>query len=619
MNEDHAPMLGQELLDDFFAECDEHFRTIREKLSAQAMGPEALEALSRALHTVKGNAGIVGLPTLEQLAHATEELLRQHARGNHPISKEAIQLIADAIARMEQVVAAFRTRRPLPDTTDLIAHLAEGPVDLDAGPSRWRARFAPSAERDGRGVNINSIRTRLAAAGEITAAEPAVLPGGGFQFLFTVNLPHPPGDLAVWTHDGVTWEPMAAVPSETPAGSSPAPATTAAPSHLVRVDLSRLDELMRLVGEMVIQRSRLTDRISRIGDSAESLQEPMAGLGRLIRDLRAAITRMRLVPIAEIFNRLPFVVRDLEKDSDKRVRLALEGETTEIDKYLVERLREPLLHLVRNAVSHGIEMPDERRRQGKPPEAQITLRASARGDFVLLEISDDGRGIDAAAVTRRAAEAGLALPANPDANQLLQVLCAPGFSTRDEADRAAGRGVGLDVVASVVRELGGSLSLETHPGQGCKFTLRLPLTLSIAETFIVSAGPHLCAVPQGFVEEILQIPMANLRQVQGVAVAPYRDGLLPVTSLHEMFGSPRSDREASPLVVIGSDRGLTGLLVDRVHGHREVVIRPLNDPLVRVRGIAGATELGDGKPVLILDPTALASGPVRPRATPVSA
>lgn len=622
MSDGHSSVLSQDLLDDFFAECDEHFRTIRERLAgldadpnpAAPADPGALEALYRSFHSLKGNAGIVGLRELEELAHAAEDVLRRLTRAAGPAPLGTFRLVAEASNRMEEIVAAFRLKEPPPSTAHLLQRLL---ADEAPSPVLWQARFAPSAERDARGVNVNTVRARLAGLGEIVKAEPSVLPGGGFVFIFTLRLAQPPSDAAGWSADGVTWEP-AGGPEPDAEGRPAASSASAAPSHLVRVDLSRLDELMRLVGEMVIQRSRLGDRISRMGDAAHALQEPMAGFGRLLRDMRGAITRMRLVPIAEIFSRIPYVVRDLDRDSGKRVRLVLEGESTEIDKYLVERLREPLLHLVRNAVSHGIEPPSERRQRGKPEEAILTLRAAARGDLVLIEVIDDGRGIDAEAVGRRAAEAGIPFPPSPDAAQLLQVLCAPGFSTRDQADRTSGRGVGLDVVASVVRELGGSLNLETTPGRGTRFALRLPLTLSIAEAFIVSAGRHVCAVPQGFVEEIVQVPVAGIRQVQGVSVAPYRAGLLPLLSLHEMFGAPPPDQAAASVMVLGSDRGLTGLVVDRVHGHREVVVRPLRDPLVRVTGIAGATELGDGRPVLILDPPALVTGAVRPRAVPAA-
>jgi two-component system chemotaxis sensor kinase CheA len=202
-----------------------------------------------------------------------------------------------------------------------------------------------------------------------------------------------------------------------------------------------------------------------------------------------------------------------------------------------------------------------------------------------------------------------------DEPALLNLIATPGFSTRDEADRAAGRGVGMDVVARTMRELGGQIALATEAGKFTEFTLRLPLTLSIAETFIVSAGDRTCAVPQGFVQEIVQVPAAGLRQLQRVEVAPYRDGVLPLVRLHSLLGLAATARPQLTVLVVESERGAAGLVVDRVHGQREVVVRPMQDPLLRVPGVSGATELGDGKPVLILDPALFTRGAVRPHAT----
>jgi two-component system chemotaxis sensor kinase CheA len=309
---------------------------------------------------------------------------------------------------------------------------------------------------------------------------------------------------------------------------------------------------------------------------------------------------------------MPFVVRDLSRESTKKARVVLEGHQTEIDKYLVERLKEPLLHLVRNAFSHGIESPKERTAAGKPKEATILLQARSEGESVVIQIRDDGRGINAAAIVARATSLGLQIPHKVESAEVLKILCTPGFSTRDEADLAAGRGVGMAVVANTVRELGGTLSLESWPGKGTVFTMRLPLTLSIAAAFIVSIDEQRCAVPQGSVDEIMQVDATEIRKINQTEVVPYRGGLLPLMRLREMFGLPSQQNGPVTFLVLRSDRGATGLVVDRIQGQREIVIRPLSDPLLRVPGISGATELGDGRPILILDPIAITQGVVRP-------
>ncbi len=333
---------------------------------------------------------------------------------------------------------------------------------------------------------------------------------------------------------------------------------------------------------------------------------------RSLRELRKAIARVRLVPIAEIFTRMPFVIRDLAAGSEKKARVVLEGHQTEIDKYVAERLKEPLLHLVRNAFSHGIETPAKRTAAGKPEEATVTLRAVSAGEFVTIQVRDDGGGIDAKAVAVRAKTLGVPVPERMDAAGLLGILCAPGFSTREEADRAAGRGVGMAVVANTVRELGGTLALDTTRGGGTEFTLRLPLTLSIVDALVVTVGGEICAVPQSAVDEIVQVAASESRSIKETEVVPYRGGLLPLVRLRAAFGLAPATGETLTVLVVSAERGATGLAVDRVLSRREIVVRPLTDPLVRVHGVAGATELGDGRPILILDPNALTSGVVRP-------
>jgi len=644
------PDFPPELLDDFYAECDEHLADLRSHLgrleaalARSEIDQAALEGLYRNVHSFKGNAAIVGLASAEDLAHAAEDLLRGLTRGETPVTAAALDLLGQTGHKLEQVVTAFRLQQPAPDTAALRAQLrpyralpsvamalatatpfpsATPPPPQNGGrhdPGSWRAVFSPSAERDARGVNINAVRARLAALGRIVQAMPTIEPDGAMTFEFELTLHGAaPADLAAWAADGIVLAPRNeldfAPRPDRPAGNGAAPASMfIAPSHIVRVDLGRLDELMRIAGEMVIHRSRLEERIARSTGDRTALQEVNLAFARSLRELREAITRVRLVPMGEIFTRLPFVARDLGRETGKNFRLVLEGQETEVDKYLVERLKEPLLHLVRNAISHGLESPEERRAGGKPGEATLLLRALAVGESVVIQIRDDGRGVEVDRVVRRAAELGLAVPAQLDGPALLDLLCSSGFSTRTEADHASGRGVGLAVVANTVRELGGSLTLETSPGQWTQFTLRLPLTLSIAATFIVSAGTQTCAVPQGVVEEIIQVATADMHRIDQVEVVPYRSGLLPLVRLRALFGAAPAPGAQATVLVVAAERGSAGLVVDRVHGQREVVVRPMRDPLLRVPGISGATELGDGRPVLILDPTALIGAVVRPR------
>ena len=317
--------------------------------------------------------------------------------------------------------------------------------------------------------------------------------------------------------------------------------------------------------------------------------------------------RVRMVPIGEIFRRMPLVVRDLAREKSKRVQLELRGQATEIDKYLIERMMDPVLHLVRNAVSHGIEPPDVRISRGKNPEGTITLSAAAVGDIVTLEVADDGYGVDEETVIEKARQAGMSVPAGPlDSQAILAVICAPGFSTREETDRASGRGVGMAVVKGTIEELSGSIALDTEPGQGTRFIIRLPVTLAITDALIGRVGTEAFAIPQGSVREVIEIAEADMRQLEENEIAPYRDGALPIVRLSRLFGIESAAGSRFHVFVLGHGSSAIGIAVDRIVGQREIVVRTMADPLVRVDGVSGATDLGDGRVVLILDPAMLA-------------
>jgi two-component system, chemotaxis family, sensor kinase CheA len=651
MSADFSPELRRELLDDFYAECDELLMAMRDALgqldsAVRGSGPESklIESLFRSTHSIKGNSAIVGLRSAEELAHGMEDLLRAISKHQVSVTDELVDALLAGTQRLEKIVVAHRLKKNLPETVDLLIKFNSSlPISKQstAAPSSesaavlrvedsaaaarakgltiFHASFGPSPALDKRGVNVTAIRQRLSSVGEIISANPVVREKGSISFEFVVGLREVPPDFTAWSADGVAFKAAPAIESTdsaNPTTSEPAadfPETLSlTPSHIVRVDLARLDDLMRIVGEMVIHRSRLEERIQQVGGEQPGLKEINLSLGRSLREMREAVTRVRVVPIGELFARMPFAVRDLVRNSGKKAKVALLGNDIEVDKFLVERLKEPLLHLVRNAFSHGLESTADRVAAGKPADAVITLQATSAGEFVIIAIRDDGRGVDVAAVARRAVALGVEVPAQLETEAILNILCTPGFSTREEADRASGRGVGMAVVANTIRGLGGTLALKTTLGQGTEFTLKVPLSLSIADAIIVGVGGQICAVPQSAVDEIIQPPANQARSINQSEVVPYRDGLLPLVRLTAMFGAEKQIRENLTIMVISSDRGAIGLVVDRVLSQREIVIRPLADPLLRVRGISGATELGDGRPILILDPAALTEGVTRP-------
>jgi two-component system chemotaxis sensor kinase CheA len=284
------------------------------------------------------------------------------------------------------------------------------------------------------------------------------------------------------------------------------------------------------------------------------------------------------------------------------------GQETAVDKYVIERLKEPFLHLVRNAISHGVETPAERVAASKPEEATIELRAETSGDSVILRVRDDGRGVDAEAIMEKAQQLGLKTNAQAG---ILDVLCSPGFSTREKADRGSGRGVGMAVVYSTIRELGGKLSLESAKGRGSSFILRIPLTMAVAESFIISTSEQTYALPQKYITAVLRVTAKQVQIIDGIEAIPYQSGVLPLVRLADVLGLSATSSPNLCIVVIATERGSVGLVAERILGQREIVVHPLKDPLLQVPGISGVSEFGDGKPILILDAPALMGKHVR--------
>jgi two-component system chemotaxis sensor kinase CheA len=395
------------------------------------------------------------------------------------------------------------------------------------------------------------------------------------------------------------------------ARATPQSRYAAATTNAVRVDLSRLDELMRLVGELVVSRARLEDSIGRVVGQTDldlsAVTEINATVEHQLRALREGITRIRLVPVGEVFERLRFAVRDVAREAGKSIDIEIVGQETEIDKLVVDRILEPLLHIVRNAASHGIERPHEREAAGKPSQGTVTLRARAAGDRIVVEVEDDGAGIDTAALMERARSGGMLTPTDVVVGDgLLDLLCAPGLSTRDGADLTSGRGMGMDIAQTTIRGLGGELSVRTAAGEGTCFSMELPLTLMIADALLLDVAGQTMALPQIALREIIELESSAITTLEHNEVISYRGRVMPLVRLTRVFHLADRAPAKAHVLVVGTDTQVVGLVVDRVLGLREIVVHALTDPLVAVPGISGATELPDGRVSLILDASALA-------------
>ncbi|MBS1151194.1 MAG: cheA5, partial [Myxococcaceae bacterium] len=617
-------------------EGDEHLRLASTNLLAVELAARkgqtnvrALRELFRCIHTLKGLAAMVAVEPIVTIAHRMETALRSANQLGGKLSLESIDALLQGLDAIGQRLRQASERKPvdaappgliekleavdaeLPSLAPvlnlgldpaLLAKLApheqqqlqEG---LRSGHHAVRAQFVPSAEEAARGVNITSVREAVGKLGEIVKVMPVSGPDG-LRFV-----------LLVLTHESD--EAIAAAVGVLPAAiervGAPPPAPDASeallpdeeeqvPTHgvgVVRVEVSRLDDAMERFSAVVVTRFRLAAGVARLtqaGVDTRELRVILEGGTRQMRELRAAILRVRMVSVAEVLERVPLLLRGLKRTTGKQVRLEMDVGKAELDKAVADRLFPAIVQLIRNAVDHGIETPEARRAAGKPEEGVIRISCTERSNTRLeLVVCDDGRGIDAARVARRA---GREVPATDAA--LLELLCVAGLSTREEATLTSGRGMGMDIVRRVaVTQLGGSLLLSTAPGRSTTFTLRVPLTISMVEAFALECGGQRFLVPVAAVEEILEIepdqvlraPDAARRGARSVAMLDRRGEAIPLLSLESLFtdGSGAGARKA---LVIRQGEETIAFAVDKMLGQHEVVVRPLEDPLIRVLGVS---------------------------------
>jgi two-component system chemotaxis sensor kinase CheA len=381
-------------------------------------------------------------------------------------------------------------------------------------------------------------------------------------------------------------------------------------SRTVRVDIGRLDKLMNLVGELVIGRARIERLVQE--SRLKTFEEPLSQLGRISGDIQEIVTKLRMVPVSMVFDRLPRLVRDLSRQMGKDIQLQVEGADTELDRTVIDEIGDPMVHLLRNSLDHGIESPDLRESHGKPRLGTIIVAAYQEGNGVIIEVRDDGAGIDAEKVKRKAVERGIitseqAMSMTDD--EAVQIVMLPGFSTADKVTDLSGRGVGTDAVKSKVESLGGQFMIYSKFGEGTRVVIRLPLTLAIVLALLIRVGDETYAISLENVEETLLVHKKDIKFVHGTPVTTVRGEILPISDLSAIIGTPgdRGEKEENPVVVVrvGRDRSRVGFLVDAFVGQQEIVIKPLGKLLLKVKGIAGATILGDGNVALILDAVSL--------------
>jgi two-component system chemotaxis sensor kinase CheA len=621
----------------FLAESREHLSACNQLLLEWERSPANLApvgGLFRAVHTVKGMAATMGYGRVTDLAHRAENLLDLLRRGGRPATDELLQLLFRARDALEQAVElSVVGREDEIDIAEVVADLdgaatqlgrgGEGGAGMGASPASVPAP-APVIETPaaaGRLVQvtlraeapIKGARAVLAlkkaqAVGPVHAVTP---PESAFEsddfdgrFSFRIGGAAAPAEIERVVRAAGDVEHVTVGGEErraAPGAGAPQAAAAETKSRHIRVDLGRLDGLMDLIGELVTVRGRLNELAAYARDPA--IDDVAIQVSRLSRELQAEIIQARMTPVWQVFDRFPRLVRDLARELGKQVAFRVEGKEIELDRAILDELGDPLLHLLRNAVDHGVEPLAERRRRGKQAEGEIVLAAVRERASVAISVSDDGRGIDRKKILERAKQDGVVDPhaeALTD-DQLLRVLARPGFSTAEAVTSVSGRGVGIDVAVTRIRALGGTIEIRSEEGTGTTFVMRLPVTLAIVRALIAGVGAERYALPLTYVAETVEFGVQATTIVEGREAIVLHDRVVPLVHLRRLLGVSGDAPTRCPIIVLEMGERRSGLVVDGMLGQQEIVVKGFDAPQGTLPVFSGATIMGDGVPALILD------------------
>ena len=613
-----------DILGDFIVEANESLDQIDQALILFEADPgdkAALAGIFRLFHTLKGTAGFMGLPRLDTVAHAAETLLGRFRDGALGPTSDSIDLIMAAVDAIKVILGGLEARGLEPDTDHrkLISHLedvAMGVALVDpAAPARTGE--AETSLRPGEVSEDELERAFAAAAFDPSAAipafvsaepaAPALRPGEVSEDELERAFAEAP-ILAPSFIDAPT---LAEEPATPPAPRQEAAGAVAPTVNTsVRVGLDVLENMMTLVSELVLTRNQLLQVNRQREDGAFS--SPLQRLSTITGELQETVTKTRMQPIGASWNKLPRLVRELSRDLGKKIDLRLEGEATEVDRQVLELIRDPLTHMVRNSADHGLETEAERLAAGKSAMGVITLSAYPEGGSIVIRLSDDGRGLDGRRIRAKAVEQGLLTAAEAESisdAQAYRLIFSPGFSTAQAVTSVSGRGVGMDVVMTNLEQIGGQVEITSRPGEGATFTVKIPLTLAIMATLIVDVAGQRFALPQSGVLELVRFGPGSphrIETIESLRMLRLRSQLLPVLDLAPTLRLGEERRTSGYVAVVAVGQRRFGVLVDRVIDTEEIVVKPLAQVLRKVNVFSGATILGDGSVVLILDPNELA-------------
>jgi two-component system chemotaxis sensor kinase CheA len=607
-----------DLLREFLTETNESLDTVDVELVRFEQEPnnaKILDNIFRLVHTIKGTCGFLGLPRLEALAHAAETLMGKF-RDGMPVTGEAVTLILSTIDRLKEVLGGLEQNEAEPEgeDTDLIGELERMAIE-GTGP----VAAAPPKEEPGR--------------------KPAKVETTGTLIAQTLERPLRPGEVSLdeleraFRETAVEAQPKAAAPAPKVEAKPEARTEANKPAKIerksiadeeekqdtkvanqsIRVNVETLENLMTMVSELVLTRNQLLEIVRRHEDS--EFKVPLQRLSNVTAELQEGVMKTRMQPIGNAWQKLPRIIRDLASELRKDIELEMHGAETELDRQVLDLIKDPLTHMVRNSADHGLETPEQRRAAKKPEKGTIRLSAYHEGGHIIIEIADDGRGLNTARIKQKAIENGLATEAEIEKMteaQIHKFIFAAGFSTAAEVTSISGRGVGMDVVRTNIDQIGGAIDVKSVPGEGSSFTIKIPLTLAIVSALIVEAGGERFAIPQLSVVELVRAQANSEHRIERIKDTPVlrlRNKLLPLIHLKKLLkmeGAAEAEPENGFIVVTQVGNQTFGIVVDGVFHTEEIVVKPMSTKLRHISMFSGNTILGDGSVIMIIDPNGIA-------------
>ena len=625
----------KEIMEDFLIEAFELIEQIDHDLVELEANPEDLELLNRIFrvaHTVKGSSSFLNFDVLTELTHHMEDVLNKARKGELKITPDIMDVVLESVDMMKGLLESIRDNSSDAAAGIDIKNICASLTQISEGEAPSAAPEAPAAPAPEPVKEPEPAAPAEEAAPEVSDAELSKLSDSEVEAeierLLKVRKAE---DQARRASKGIA--PKSPEEIAPAASAAPAPAAKPAPSRerdadkkvpaassssavaqeqTIRVEVKRLDHLMNLIGELVLGKNRLLKIYDDVEERyegekfLEELNQVVSSLSLVTTDIQLAVMKTRMLPIAKVFNKFPRMIRDLSRELGKQIDLEISGEETELDKSIVEEIGDPLVHIIRNSCDHGIEDPETRKAMGKPEKGLVQLKAYNEGNHIVVEIVDDGKGLDADMLKAKSIEKGIITEREADAmseKEAFGLIFKPGFSTAAKVTNVSGRGVGMDVVKTNIEKLNGIIDIESEVGKGTVMKLKIPLTLAIIQSLLVGTQEEFYAIPLASVLETVRVPIDDIYTIDGKNVLRLRDEVLSLVRLSDVFGVNKvfDGGDQTYVVIIGVAEAKLGIIVDTLVGQEEIVIKSMGDYLQNIPGIAGATIRGDGRVTLIID------------------